>query len=124
MSRPDLRVVGGGPVRSSGASAASNADAEVAILACVIDDPRTALPAAMAMGLSAEHFYSDPNGRAWLALVQMSQIPDAVIHVVTVAQWLKDYSVSVALQASCRAWICGVRFLPSGHALSSAQAAT
>lgn len=86
MSRENLRVVQG--ARSSGQTA-HNAEAEVAILATVIDDPaRLSVP--VGMGLKQAHFHVDANGRVWDALVHLAEIPGAVIHTVTVAQWLKD----------------------------------
>ncbi len=86
--RDHLRLVGGGPVRSASATA-HNLDAEVAILSAVIEEPATIAHAA-AMGLDASHFYSEPNGRVWQVLGEMSAVPDVVIHTVTVAQQLKD----------------------------------
>lgn len=83
-----LRLVGGGPVRAASATA-FNLDAEVAILGAVIDEPAT-ISHAMAMGLAAEHFYSEPNGSVWQVLTEMSAEPDTVIHTVTAAQRLKD----------------------------------
>jgi replicative DNA helicase len=86
MSRQDLRVVTGARATSQ---TAHNGDAELAILATVIDEPST-LSRAVVLGLLPHHFHVDANGRAWEALLRMSEIPDTSIHVVTVAQWLKD----------------------------------
>lgn len=82
-----LRLVGASkPVGAT----AHNADAEVAILATVLEAPRSELPKAQAMGLRVEHFHVEANGRVWEALTKMAEIPDATIHPVMVAQWLKD----------------------------------
>jgi replicative DNA helicase len=68
---------------------AHNHDAEIAVWASAIDE-RSCLTLALAMGLRAEHFHGEANARVWTALSQMVDAPDAVIHPVTVAQWLTD----------------------------------
>ncbi|MEK9645898.1 MAG: DnaB-like helicase C-terminal domain-containing protein [Alphaproteobacteria bacterium] len=68
---------------------AQNHDAEVAVWASAIDD-RACLTQALSMGLKAEHFHDEANARVWAALTDMANAPDAAIHTVIVAQWLRD----------------------------------
>lgn len=68
---------------------AVNLDAEVAILAEVLDDPKL-FPPSLSAGLRRWHFAAAHNGRVWESFEEVSQIPGKGIHRLVLAQWLTD----------------------------------